>query len=65
MPEVKKLVEGFHKFRTKYFVKDTELYENLNTAGQSPKTLMIGCSDSRVDPALITQAKPEIGRAHV
>ncbi|MDG0816552.1 carbonic anhydrase [Bdellovibrio svalbardensis] len=56
--EVKKLVDGFHKFRTKYFVKDTELYEHLNTEGQSPKTLVVGCSDSRVDPALLMQAKP-------
>ncbi|WP_374076196.1 carbonic anhydrase [Bdellovibrio bacteriovorus] len=56
--EVKKLVDGFHKFQNKYFVKDTDLYENLNTGGQAPKTLMIGCSDSRVDPALLTQAKP-------
>ncbi len=56
--EVKKLVDGFHKFRTKYFVKDTELYEHLNADGQAPKTLIIGCSDSRVDPALLTQAKP-------
>lgn len=56
--EVKKLVDGFHKFRTKYFVKDTDLYDHLNTGGQAPKTLLIGCSDSRVDPALLTQAKP-------
>lgn len=56
--EVKKLVTGFHKFRTKYFLKDTELYEQLSTEGQSPKTLIIGCSDSRVDPALLTQANP-------
>lgn len=55
---VKKLVDGFHNFRTKYFVKDTELYSHLNTDGQSPKTLIIGCSDSRVDPALLTQANP-------
>lgn len=58
MPELKKLVDGFHRFRTKYFVKDTELFEHLNAEGQSPKTLIIACSDSRVDPALLTQAKP-------
>ncbi|QDK38198.1 carbonic anhydrase [Bdellovibrio sp. NC01] len=56
--EVNKLVSGFHKFRTKYFLKDTELYHQLSTEGQSPKTLIIGCSDSRVDPALLTQANP-------
>lgn len=56
--EMKKLVDGFHKFRTKYFVKNTELYDQLTTSGQAPKTLIIGCSDSRVDPALLTQAQP-------
>ncbi len=58
MSGIKQLVEGFHKFRTKYFVKDTELFEHLNAEGQTPKTLIIGCSDSRVDPALLLQAKP-------
>lgn len=56
--DVKKLVDGFHKFRNNYFVKDTELFEHLTTGGQAPKTLIIGCSDSRVDPALLTQAEP-------
>lgn len=58
MSGIKQLVDGFHKFRTKYFVKDTELFEHLNAEGQTPKTLIIGCSDSRVDPALLLQAKP-------
>ncbi|MEK7355176.1 MAG: carbonic anhydrase, partial [Bdellovibrionota bacterium] len=26
--------------------------------GQTPKTLIIGCSDSRVDPAIVTNASP-------
>ncbi|WP_295904452.1 carbonic anhydrase [uncultured Bdellovibrio sp.] len=56
--EVKKLVDGFHSFRNKYFVKDTDLFDHLRTDGQAPKTLIIGCSDSRVDPALLTQANP-------
>lgn len=58
MSEIKKLVDGFHKFRANYFVKDTELYKHLGAQGQAPKTLIIGCSDSRVDPALLTQAEP-------
>ncbi|NUN04186.1 MAG: carbonic anhydrase [Bdellovibrio sp.] len=56
--DVKKLIDGFHKFRNNYFVKDTELFEQLTSGGQAPKTLIIGCSDSRVDPALLTQAEP-------
>jgi carbonic anhydrase len=58
MSSIRNLVDGFHKFRTKYFVQDTELFEQLNTQGQTPKTLIIGCSDSRVDPALLLQANP-------
>jgi len=55
---VKKLVEGFHNFQKEYFVKDTELFHELTKTGQSPRTLVIACSDSRVDPALLTQARP-------
>lgn len=57
MSEVKNLVKGFHQFKNQYFKDDTDLFNQLN-CGQDPKTLIIGCSDSRVDPALITQAKP-------
>lgn len=52
---------GFRKFRDKYFANEHPLYQRLSTStgnGQSPKTLIIGCSDSRVDPAIITSASP-------
>ena len=49
---------GFRKFRDKYFANEHPLYTRLSTAGQVPKTLIIGCSDSRVDPAIITSASP-------
>lgn len=56
-----RLVAGFRRFREKYFlVSDSELsvYQRLSTSGQTPKTLLIGCSDSRVDPAILTEASP-------
>ncbi len=48
--------------RTKDFLKTDfaqreELFQELAT-GQSPKTLMITCSDSRINPALVTQTEP-------
>lgn len=55
--DILKLVAGFRRFRDKYFSED----ENGITSPfetQNPKTLIIGCSDSRVDPALISSAAP-------
>ena len=48
--------------RTKQFLKTDyatreELFQELAT-GQAPKTLMITCSDSRINPALVTQTEP-------
>lgn len=55
--EILKLLAGFRRFRTKYYSNEKSLYTKL-AAGQAPKTLMIACSDSRVDPAIITAASP-------
>lgn len=52
-----RLVAGFKRFREKYFDSENSPYSKLAT-GQSPKTLVIGCSDSRVDPAIITSSGP-------
>ena len=56
--EILRLMAGFRKFRDKYFANEHPLYQRLSTGGQSPKTLIIGCSDSRVDPAIITSSAP-------
>jgi carbonic anhydrase len=56
--EIIRLVAGFRRFHEKYFQKEDGLYRKLSVQGQSPKTLIIGCSDSRVDPALISSASP-------
>lgn len=58
MPELERLVEGFRRFRQRYFVEQPEVYNKLVKHGQSPQALIIACSDSRVDPALITDANP-------
>ncbi|MCA1910126.1 MAG: carbonic anhydrase [Magnetospirillum sp.] len=51
------MIEGFRRFRDNYFANNRALFENLSL-GQTAKVLLIGCSDSRVDPAIIFDAQP-------
>lgn len=53
---MKKLIEGLQQFQSGYFSSHRELFEELSH-GQHPRILFITCSDSRIDPNLITQAK--------
>lgn len=52
------LIEGFRVFRENYYETNRPLFDALIAQGQAPKVMMIGCSDSRVDPLLITGAGP-------
>ena len=54
---MEKLVKGFLKFRTEVFGKKKELFTRLSE-NQAPRALFITCSDSRVDPTLLTQTDP-------
>ena len=58
MSHIDRLMEGFSRFRQNYFGEDRELYEQLTKQGQTPKTIIVGCCDSRVDPAIITDCNP-------
>lgn len=52
------LVTGYKVFRSGDYTEQAKLYETLGTLGQTPKTLVISCSDSRVEPSDIFGAKP-------
>jgi carbonic anhydrase len=52
------LIEGLRRFRREVFPRYREHYSRLVREGQSPATLFIGCSDSRVLPELITGVEP-------
>jgi len=53
-----KLLEGFRQFKQRYYIAEPELYEELVDRGQTPKTLVIACCDSRVHPAQIMNTDP-------
>lgn len=59
---MKKLIRGLDKFRQTYVNTHQELLEQLSH-GQKPRVLFIACSDSRVDPNLITDT--DIGELFV
>jgi len=52
------LIDGVRRFQGDVFPEKSEHFLSLARDGQSPKTLMISCADSRVVPELITQSEP-------
>ena len=52
------LLKGFADFRLGYYREHLDLFDKLATEGQSPKILIVGCADARVDPGILTQTKP-------
>jgi carbonic anhydrase len=59
MPEsFVKILQGYKSFVQKYADGDSSIMEALSKEGQSPKTMVVACCDSRVDPALIFQCEP-------
>lgn len=49
---------GYRQFRADVWPERRKLFETLARDGQSPKALVIACSDSRVDPAMVFGAAP-------
>ncbi|NJR52590.1 MAG: carbonic anhydrase [Leptolyngbyaceae cyanobacterium CSU_1_3] len=59
---MKKLIEGLQEFRKTYVPAHRELLAQLSQA-QKPRVMFITCSDSRIDPNLVTQT--EIGELFI
>ena len=54
---LKDFIAGFRGFQDSYFTSEKSLYSSLRE-GQNPKALVVACSDSRADPALVLGCKP-------
>jgi len=54
---LKEFEKGHEAFKQVKFNQSKERFKKLVAEGQNPKALFIGCSDSRVMPAMITGSK--------
>ena len=54
---MQKLIQGIHQFQEENFRPLQGLFEQLSK-GQNPETLFITCSDSRIDPNMLTRSQP-------
>ncbi len=57
MTPYENLVEGYRRFRSESYASQAEAWRRL-AAGQRPRSVIVACSDSRVDPATIFSAAP-------
>lgn len=62
MPEFRKLLEGYGRFRAHHYHDERKRWAEL-AEGQEPPVMIIACCDSRVDPATIFDTQP--GQAFV
>ena len=51
------LIDGYHRFRSTEWHSEHKRWAEL-AEGQSPRVMVIACSDSRVEPSIIFDAKP-------
>lgn len=55
---MEQLIEGYRRYRASRWPELRALHKKLAEKGQAPRTLVIACADSRVDPATIFDAGP-------
>jgi carbonic anhydrase len=54
---MQKLVDGIHRFQQDIYLSQEQFFKRL-ADGQQPLALFITCSDSRIDPNMLTQTRP-------
>lgn len=52
------ILNGYKKFYAKYVQSSPSMMQHLSLHGQKPEVMVIACSDSRVDPAVLFQCDP-------
>jgi carbonic anhydrase len=57
MTDFAALIDGYHRFRDDGWANQRKRWAELSQ-GQSPKVMVIACSDSRVDPATVFDTNP-------
>ena len=58
MSPIDRLIAGFKGFRATYYEQRPERFQALIERGQNPQVMVVACSDSRADPAILTNAEP-------
>jgi carbonic anhydrase len=58
MDVIARLVDGYRRFRSGYYLANREKLSALADQGQSPEVCVVSCSDSRVEPGLILDCDP-------
>src|SRR5215210_8377619 len=57
MAQLEEMIAGYQRFRETGWKRERERWSEL-AEGQSPKVMVLACSDSRVDPSQIFDARP-------
>ena len=53
-----RLIDGYRRFRAQQWPERRDVFEHLAARGQAPRTMVVACCDSRVDPTMIFNAQP-------